>query len=54
MLGLSEVPVIRLSLLDETVDRAYGIADNKLTEMGVSMKPRCSTRSRGCRPTTST
>ena len=34
MLGLSEVPVIRLSHLDEAERRAYRIADNKLTEMG--------------------
>jgi DNA modification methylase len=34
MLGLSEVPVIRLGHLDEAEQRAYRIADNKLTEMG--------------------
>ena len=34
MLGLTEVPVIRLSHLDEAERRAYRIADNKLTEMG--------------------
>jgi DNA modification methylase len=34
MLGLSEVPVIRLGHLDEAERRAYRIADNKLTEMG--------------------
>jgi DNA modification methylase len=34
MLGLSEVPVIRLSHLDEAERRAYRIADNKLTELG--------------------
>ncbi|MBC9248629.1 ParB N-terminal domain-containing protein [Paracoccus sp. 11-3] len=33
-LGLSEVPVIRLSHLDEAERRAYRIADNKLTELG--------------------
>ena len=30
MLGLSEVPVIRLGHLDEAERRAYRIADNKL------------------------
>ena len=34
MLGLTEVPVIRLGHLDETERRAYRIADNKLTELG--------------------
>jgi len=34
MLGLSEVPVIRLGHLDEAERRAYRIADNKLTELG--------------------
>jgi len=34
MLGLNEVPVIRLGHLDEAERRAYRIADNKLTEMG--------------------
>ena len=34
MLGLTDVPVIRLSHLDEAERRAYRIADNKLTEMG--------------------
>jgi len=34
MLGLKDVPVIRLSHLDEAECRAYRIADNKLTEMG--------------------
>jgi DNA modification methylase len=34
MLGLKEVPVIRLGHLDEAERRAYRIADNKLTEMG--------------------
>jgi ParB-like chromosome segregation protein Spo0J len=34
MLGLREVPVIRLGHLDEAERRAYRIADNKLTEMG--------------------
>jgi len=34
MLGLTEVPVIRLSHLDEAERRAYWIADNKLTELG--------------------
>ena len=34
LLGLSEVPVIRLGHLDEAERRAYRIADNKLTEMG--------------------
>lgn len=34
MLGLQEVPVIRLSHLDEAERRAYRIADNRLTEMG--------------------
>jgi len=34
MLGLSEVPVIRLGHLDDAERRAYRIADNKLTEMG--------------------
>ena len=34
LLGLTEVPVIRLGHLDETERRAYGIADNKLTELG--------------------
>src|SRR5690606_28142265 len=34
MLGLTEVPVIRLSHLDEAERRAYRIADNKLTELG--------------------
>ncbi|EEW24380.1 site-specific DNA-methyltransferase [Rhodobacter ferrooxidans] len=33
MLGLKEVPVIRLSHLDETERRAYRIADNKLPEL---------------------
>ena len=30
MLGLTEVPVIRLAHLDEAERRAYRIADNKL------------------------
>jgi ParB-like chromosome segregation protein Spo0J len=34
MLGLTDVPVIRLSHLDEAERRAYRIADNKLTELG--------------------
>ncbi|MFT7597017.1 MAG: DNA modification methylase [Paracoccaceae bacterium] len=34
MLGLKEVPVIRLGHLGEAERRAYRIADNKLTEMG--------------------
>jgi len=34
ILGLKEVPVIRLGHLDEAERRAYRIADNKLTEMG--------------------
>ncbi|SIS91969.1 DNA modification methylase [Phaeovulum vinaykumarii] len=34
MLGLTEVPVIRLSHLDEAERRVYRIADNKLTELG--------------------
>ena len=34
MLGLKEVPVIRLGHLDEAERRAYRIADNKLTELG--------------------
>jgi len=34
MLGLTEVPVIRLGHLGEAERRAYRIADNKLTEMG--------------------
>ena len=34
MLGLTEVPVIRLSHLDDAERRAYRIADNKLTELG--------------------
>ena len=34
MLGLTELPVIRLSHLDEAERRAYRIADNKLTELG--------------------
>jgi DNA modification methylase len=34
MLGLSEVPVIRLGHLDEAERRAYRVADNKLTEIG--------------------
>ena len=34
MLGLTEVPVIRLGHLDEAERRAYRIADNKLTELG--------------------
>jgi hypothetical protein len=33
MLGLKDVPVIRLSHLDEAERRAYRIADNKLTEL---------------------
>ena len=33
MLGLKEVPVIRLGHLDEAERRAYRIADNKLTEL---------------------
>jgi len=33
MLGLKDVPVIRLSHLDEDDRRAYRIADNKLTEL---------------------
>ena len=32
MLGLTDVPVIRLGHLDEAERRAYRIADNKLTE----------------------
>jgi ParB-like chromosome segregation protein Spo0J len=34
MLGLTEVPIIRLAHLDEAERRAYRIADNKLTELG--------------------
>lgn len=34
MLVLSEMPVIRLSHLDEAERRTYRIADNKLTELG--------------------
>jgi hypothetical protein len=34
MLGLTDVPVIRLSHLDDAERRAYRIADNKLTELG--------------------
>ena len=34
MLGLNEVPVIRLGHLDDAERRAYRIADNKLTELG--------------------
>jgi len=34
LLGLTEVPVIRLGHLDEAERRAYRIADNKLTELG--------------------
>jgi hypothetical protein len=34
MLGLKDVPVIRLSHLDEAERRAYRIADNKLIELG--------------------
>jgi hypothetical protein len=34
LLGLTGVPVIRLSHLDEAERRAYRIADNKLTELG--------------------
>ncbi|OUS07833.1 DNA methylase [Rhodobacterales bacterium 52_120_T64] len=34
LLGLTEVPVIRLGHLDDAERRAYRIADNKLTEMG--------------------
>jgi len=34
ILGLKDVPVIRLSHLDEAERRAYRIADNKLTELG--------------------
>ena len=34
MLGLKDVPVIRLSPLDEAERRAYRIADNKLTGLG--------------------
>ncbi|TKZ16023.1 site-specific DNA-methyltransferase [Shimia litoralis] len=34
VLGLKDVPVIRLGHLDEAERRAYRIADNKLTEMG--------------------
>ena len=34
MLGLKDVPVIRLVHLDEAERRAYRIADNKLTELG--------------------
>ena len=34
MLGLKDVPVIRLSHLDEAECRAHRIADNKLTELG--------------------
>ena len=34
LLGLRDVPVIRLSHLDEAERRAYRIADNKLTELG--------------------
>jgi len=33
MLGLKDVPVIRLGHLDEDDRRAYRIADNKLTEL---------------------
>lgn len=38
MLGLSEVPVIRLGHLDDAERRAYRIADNKLTELGNGTK----------------
>jgi len=34
LLGLTEVPVIRLGHLDEAERRAYRIADNNLTELG--------------------
>ena len=34
LLGLKDVPVIRLGHLDEAERRAYRIADNKLTELG--------------------
>jgi ParB-like chromosome segregation protein Spo0J len=34
LLGLSDVPVIRLDHLDEAERRAYRIADDRLTEMG--------------------
>lgn len=34
MLGLKDVPVIRLSRLDQAERRAYRIADNILTEFG--------------------
>ena len=34
MLGLKDVPVIRLGHLDEAERRAYRIADNRLTELG--------------------
>jgi ParB-like chromosome segregation protein Spo0J len=34
LLGLRDVPVIRLGHLDEAERRAYRIADNKLTELG--------------------
>ena len=34
MLGLKDVPVIRLCHLYESERRAYRIADNKLTELG--------------------
>ncbi len=34
LLGLTEVPVIRLGHLDDAERRAYRIADNKLTELG--------------------
>lgn len=34
MFGLTEVPLIRLSHLDETERRSHRIADNDLTELG--------------------
>ncbi len=34
MLGLNDVPMIRLGQLDEAERRAHRIADNKLTELG--------------------
>ena len=48
MLGLTDVPVIRLGHLDEAERRAYRIADNKLTELGDWDEACCATKSQGC------
>lgn len=54
MLGLKDVPVIRLSHLDEAERRAYRIADNKLTELGEWDEAMLRDEIAGCWPRIST